>query len=175
MLVEAGHTVGGMTRSANKIDLIESLGAEPIVCDVYDGEALSAAVVAFHPDLVLHELTDLPDDLQLIREGAALNARMRTEGTRNLIAAARAASVPKVVAQSVAWALPPGKGADAVRELEESVLAEDGLVLRYGQFYGPDTYYPHGLPEDPRVGIDEAARRTVEALAEPSGILTVVD
>lgn len=163
-----------MTRSENKLDLVESLGAEPIVCDVYDSEAVSAAVVAFRPDLILHELTDLPDDPQLIKERATLNARIRTEGTRNLIAAARAASVRRIVAQSVAWEMPAGPNADAIRELEESILMEDGLVLRYGQFYGPDTYYPEELPGGPRVGIDTAARRTVKALTEPSGILTIV-
>jgi uncharacterized protein YbjT (DUF2867 family) len=61
LLVEAGHTVGAMTRSAGKSDQLASLGAEPIVCDVFDREALRSAVHGFEPDLLLHQLTDLPD------------------------------------------------------------------------------------------------------------------
>ena len=85
---------------------------------------------------MLNEMTDLPDDAAQISEHAGLNARIRTEGNQNLIEAARQSGSPKILAQSVAWQLPDGPDARAVAELERSVLAEGGVVLRYGQFYG---------------------------------------
>jgi nucleoside-diphosphate-sugar epimerase len=173
-LVQAGHVVGGMTRSVSKTELLGDLGAEPIVCDVFDREALILAVGGFKPDVVLNELTDLPDDVARISEYAHLNARIRTEGNRNLIDAARRSGSPKILAQSVAWQLPDGPDAQAVAELERSVLAEGGVVLSYGQFYGPDTYNEQ-QPEEPRVHIDRAAERTVEALGAPTGVVLIVD
>ena len=173
-LVQAGHVVGGMTRSVSKTELLGDLGAEPIVCDVFDREALILAVGGFKPDVVLNELTDLPDDAAKISEHAHLNARIRTEGNRNLIDAARRSGSPKILAQSVAWQLPDGPDAQAVAELERSVLAEGGVVLSYGQFYGPDTYNEQ-QPDEPRVHIDRAAERTVEALGEPTGVVLIVD
>jgi uncharacterized protein YbjT (DUF2867 family) len=175
MLVADGHTVGGLTRSPHKVPLLRALGAYPIVCDVFDSEALTASVVAFQPDLVLHELTNLPDDPRDIQAGASLNARMRLEGTHNLIAAAQQGGVGRIIAQSVAWPMPPGPSADAVAALESSVLAADGTVLRYGQFYGPGTYYEREPPSSPRVHLDEAARRTVAALDCPPGVIDILD
>jgi nucleoside-diphosphate-sugar epimerase len=174
-LVQAGHVVGGMTRSASKTELLDHLGAEPIICDVFDREALIQAVSGFEPDVVLNELTDLPDDVAKISEYAQLNARIRTEGNRNLIEAAQRSGSPKILAQSVAWQLPDGPDAQAVAELERSVLAEGGVVLSYGQFYGPDTYNEQQQPDEPRVHIDRAAERTVEALGEPTGVVLIVD
>jgi nucleoside-diphosphate-sugar epimerase len=174
-LVAAGHVVGGMTRSPKKMELLGQLGAEPILCDVFDREALVQAVGAFKPDVLLNELTDLPDDVARIGELAELNARIRTEGTRNLIEAARRSASPKILTQSVAWQLPDGPDAQAVTELERSVLAEGGVVLRYGQFYGPGTYNEGKLPEEPRVSIERAAERTVEALGEPTGVVVITD
>jgi nucleoside-diphosphate-sugar epimerase len=174
-LVEAGHVVGGMTRSPGKAELLGQLGAEPIVCDVFDREALIQAVGDFEPDVVLNQLTDLPDDASQIPAFADLNARIRSEGSQNLIEAARRNGSPKIVAQSVAWQLPDGPDAQAVAELERSVLAEDGVVLRYGQFYGPGTYNEHQQPEEPRVHIDRAAELTVEALGEPTGVVVICD
>ena len=174
-LVQAGHVVGGLTRSPSKTELLSHLGAEPILCDVFDREALVQAVRDFKPDVMLNELTDLPDDAAQISELADLNARIRTEGTRNLIDAARRSGLPKILAQSVAWQLPDGPDARAVAELERSVLAEGGVVLRYGQFYGPGTYNEQQQPEEPRVHIDRAAERTVEALGEPTGVVVIID
>ena len=174
-LVQAGHVVGGMTRSRSKTELLGHLGAEPILCDVFDREALIQAVGDFKPDVMLNELTDLPDDAAKISELADLNARIRTEGTRNLIEAARRSGSPKILAQSVAWQLPDGPDAQAVAELECSVLAEGGVVLRYGQFYGTGTYNEQQQPEEPRVHIDRAAERTVAALGEPTGVVVIVD
>src|SRR5690348_16190783 len=74
ILVEEGHTVAGMTRSESKAKLISDLGAQPVVCDVYDAPALSEAIVEFAPDVVIHELTDLPDDISQLRDASANNA-----------------------------------------------------------------------------------------------------
>jgi nucleoside-diphosphate-sugar epimerase len=128
LLVSAGHEVAGLTRSPAKREALFELGAHAVVADVYDAAALRDAVVDFGPELVLHELTDLPDDLAKIGDGAA-NARIRREGTRNLLAAARAAEAPRFVAQSVAWEL-PGPGAASRDELEAAVL--EGLAMAAG-------------------------------------------
>jgi nucleoside-diphosphate-sugar epimerase len=174
-LLDAGHVVGGMTRSEGNTERLGELGAEPLLCDVFDREALIRAMADFKPDVVLDELTDLPDEVERIGEHTERNARIRTEGTRNLIEAARRSGSPKLVAQSVAWPLPDEADARAVAELERSVIAEGGVVLRYGQFYGPGTYHEQRPPEEPRVHIDRAAERTVEALHEPTGVIVVVD
>jgi NAD(P)-dependent dehydrogenase (short-subunit alcohol dehydrogenase family) len=175
LLVSAGHTVAGMSRSASKADRLTELGAQPIVVDVFDRETLISAVMEFAPDVILNELTDLPDDVGKIAQFGHLNARIRTEGNQNIIDAARASGSPKILAQTVAWELPDGPDADAVRQLESSVLAEGGVVLSYGQFYGPGTYHENGLPARPRVQIDRAAKRTVGLLDAPSGIVTITD
>jgi hypothetical protein len=103
LLIAGGHTVAGLTRSAEKAGPLRQSGAEPVVCDVFDAAALTAAVVAFAPDVVMHQLTDLPDRASEIAAFAARNDRIRTEGTRNLIAAARAAGAGHFLAQSIAW------------------------------------------------------------------------
>jgi nucleoside-diphosphate-sugar epimerase len=174
-LVQAGHLVGGMTRSRNKIELLSRLGAEAILCDVFDRAALIEVVRGFKPDVILNQLTDLPDDAAQIDAHTHLNARIRTEGNQNLIEAARQSGSPKILAQSVAWQLPDGPKAQAIAELERSVLAEGGVVLRYGQFYGPGSYNQHQLPTEPRVHIDRAAERTVEALGEETGVVIITD
>jgi nucleoside-diphosphate-sugar epimerase len=171
LLVAAGHEVAGMTRSPGKVERLRALGAEPVVCDAFDAAALREAVVAFRPDAVVNELTDLPDEQAATNEA---NARMRREGTRNLLAAAEAAGALRFVAQSIAWQLPGDAGA-AVVELERLVLAANGVVLRYGRLYGPGTYYEDDKPEPPRVHVDEAARRSVPALYTASGIVEVID
>lgn len=175
LLVAAGDDVAAMTRSPGKAAALRELGAEPVVCDVYDAEALARAVTDFAPDAVVHQLTDLPDDMAEIAASGGANARIRREGTRNLVAAARRAGANRIAAQSVAWAI-PGDGGAAVLELEEEILGAGGTVLRYGRFYGPGTYYEDTLPPPPRVHVDEASERTAAALlaAEP-GILTIVE
>jgi uncharacterized protein YbjT (DUF2867 family) len=166
LLLAAGHEVSGLTRDPAKAPTLPN----PVVCDVYDAELLRDAVAAFAPDVVVNELTDLPADPADITPGA--NARIRTEGHRNLLAAAGGA---KVLAQSVAWPL-EGEAGRAVEELERTTLQAGGVVLRYGRFYGPGTYSDDGsLPDPPRVHVTEAARRTVEALDAPSGVIEVVD
>ena len=173
LLVARGHVVAGMTRSPGKVESLRALGAEPVVCDVYDASALREAVVRFRPELVMHQLTDLPDDEADIAKAGDANARMRREGTRNLLAAAGAAGAPRLIAQCVAWEL-TGTGRTAKEELERTVLAFGGVVLRYGRFYGPGTYHADP-PEPPRIQIDDAARRTAELLDAPSGIADVVE
>lgn len=172
LLVAAGCDVAGMTRSADKAAALAAAGATPVICDVYHVAALTDAVVGYAPDLVMHQLTDLPDDAAQLAAGRSANARIRMEGTTNLLAAAKAAGAKRVLAQSVAWEL-TGEGRDAKGFLESSVLETQGVVLRYGQFYGPGTYYPDTLPEDPRIHVDEAAARTVLALDLASGIYGV--
>ena len=174
LLVGAGHVVAGMTRSAGKADALRSLGAEPVVCDVFDPASLREAMLAFRPDIVLHQLTDLPDDRARIPELGAANNRMRREGTANLLAAARAAAAHRLIAQSVAWTL-PGDGGAAVMDLERQVLSTGGVILRYGQFYGPGTYFGSNPPPPPRIRVDEAAARTLAALDAPRGVITIVE
>ncbi len=100
LLVEAGHEVAGMTRSPEKVAELEALRAEPVLCDVYDAEALRAAMLGFGPDAVMHQLTDLPDDAAKLQGSRAQNDRMRTEGTRNLLAGAQAAGAGRLGSRS---------------------------------------------------------------------------
>jgi nucleoside-diphosphate-sugar epimerase len=174
LLVAAGHEVAGMTRSASKLDKIRTLGAEPVLCDVYDVEALSAAVVQFHPDMVMQQLTDLPDDVTKVASLEARNDRMWREGTANLLRAASVARVLRFFAQSLAWQLPGERGVATLKH-ERSVLDAAGVVIRYGQLYGPDTYYPNDPPPPPRIHIDDAARRTASVLDAPSGVIELIE
>src|ERR1700694_2176045 len=154
MLVAAGHDVTGSTRSAKNAGHLQAQGAKAVVVDVFDGNALRNAVVAARPDVVIHQLTDLPREFDETKLAASypLNARIRTEGTRNLIAAAKAASARRFIVQSIAFAYPPGGAphpetdplnlADPARavtvkgaaDMEQQVLRSpgiDGVVLRY--------------------------------------------
>jgi 2-alkyl-3-oxoalkanoate reductase len=166
MLVAAGHDVVGMTRSPERAEALREAGAQPAVCDVFDAEALRRTVVAAQPEVVVHELTDLPQNLdpRRAKDAYARNDRIRREGTSNLVAAAVAGGARRIVAQSIAfiyrpegdvvkdenapmWDDAPEPFADsvaAVRQLEEMVTKADGidgLALRYGFFYGPGTAY----------------------------------
>ncbi|TGP91232.1 MULTISPECIES: NAD(P)-dependent oxidoreductase [unclassified Mesorhizobium] len=161
-LLAAGHQVTGTTRNADRAAKLGTLGVEPAVVDVFDADALSRAMRAARPDIVVHQLTDLPAGLDPSRMAEAVvgNARIREEGTRNLVAAAVASGVRRMVAQSIAWAFAPGSephaeadpldsGASGNRgisvggviALETAVLNAPfaGIVLRYGQLYGPGT------------------------------------
>ena len=161
-LVAGGHEVTGMTRREPAAAEIRAAGAAAAVCDVFDRPALERAVAAAEPEVVIHELTALPARLDLRERGVYdANNRIRTEGTRNLIAAAGAAGARRIVAQSIAFVYAPiggpvkveddpvmngaegefGAALDAAFELERQVLAADGLVMRYGFFYGPGTSY----------------------------------
>ena len=164
-LVAAGHEVTGMTRSESKTEDMRRAGARAALADVFDVDALRAAMEEARPEVIVHELTALPDriDFRKADTYAATN-RVRTEGTRNLIDAALAAGARRLVCQSIAFAYRMdgeglktendpllseaggafGSGVSALREMEAMVLGSDGLdglVLRYGFFYGPGTYY----------------------------------
>ena len=174
LLREAGHDVAGMTRSQANVTMLRALGAEPVVCDAFDASAVHDAVTGFAPDLVMDQLTDLPDDAARVHELGGANARIRRLGTRALLTAAAASRVERFFVQSVAWTI-PGDGGEAVAEMEELVLGVDGVVLRYGRFHGPGTYFPTEAPRPPCVHIDTAAVRTVALLDHASGIVTITD
>jgi nucleoside-diphosphate-sugar epimerase len=196
LLRAAGHDVTGTTRSPDKADALRALGATPVVVDVFDADALTRAVKAAAPQAIIHQLTDLafaPGTPQY-QEGLARNARLRIEGTRNLVAAARAANVTRMVAQSIGFYIyAPGDGArvesdplstdkafagtiEGVVSLERAVLSlPEGVVLRYGFFYGPGTWSPE-TPRKPAIHIDAAAQATVLALAKAkSGIFNIAE
>jgi nucleoside-diphosphate-sugar epimerase len=199
LLVSAGHHVTATTRSSAKADMLRALGAEPVVLDVFDATALLRAVTRARPNIVIHQLTDLPPALDPALMPAALlrNARIREEGTRNLIDAALAAGVRRVVAQSIAWVYAPGPephgeedplntpaagecGASmrGVIALESQVLqmpSIDGLVLRYGALYGPGT--GRDKPEGAMpVHVDAAAYAALLAIDKGSpGIYNVAE
>src|SRR5665213_1176874 len=110
LLIAAGHAVTGTTRSAEKAAALKTIGAEPIVVDVFDADALRDAVLGARPQVVIHQLTDLPDVIDPAQMPDVLkrNSRLRIEGTANLIAAARAAGAGRLIAQSIAFAYAEG-------------------------------------------------------------------
>jgi hypothetical protein len=164
-----------MTRSPHKADLLRELGAVPVVCDVFDAEALARALAGFGPEVVFHQLTDLPDDAGDIAKLGGRNDRMRSEGTRNLLAASAAAGAGRVIAQSISWELPGGHRRAVAAAHERAVLQAGGVVIRYGQLWGPGTYYPSAPPDPPRIHVDDAARQTLPALDAPPGLTIVAD
>jgi nucleoside-diphosphate-sugar epimerase len=163
ILVDRGHQVVGTTRTAAKADRLTRAGAEPVIVDGLDRDGLTAAVAKAKPDVVVHQMTALSTsfDMRRIDQFFAMTNRLRTEGTDILLAAARSTGVRKFVAQSFAgWPYarvggpvkteedpldptPPPRlrgTLDAIRHLEGAVQnagAIDGVVLRYGGFYGP--------------------------------------
>jgi nucleoside-diphosphate-sugar epimerase len=162
LLVEAGYRVFGTTRKPERACDLRAVGAEPILLDVFDATAVDAMFARIRPEVLIHQLTDLPHDLNPSEMPAGLvrNARVRREGTSNLMRAAAAAGVRRAIAQSIAWLYAPGpephrekdplgvaEGAsrvtlDGVLALEQAVLhgaPVEGIVLRYGQLYGPGT------------------------------------
>lgn len=144
LLLQRGHVVAGVTRSQG--DVVRALGAEPIVCDVYDAARLTELVGAFDPEIVVHLLTDLPDDESKLAHYLERNARIRIEGTRNLLAAAPDA---RMIAESVNF-----RDDEGVRELER--LATD--VIRLPLLCGPGTYDPDCTGDGERIHVADAAR-----------------
>jgi len=216
-LLEAGHEVTGMTRSEESAERIRATGASAVVCDVFNREQLDAAMLDAAPEVVVHQLTALPTAYDIRKVDYGPTNRVKTEGTRNLLDAARAAGAGRVVAQSIAFLYAPeggrvkveedptftdapapfDSGVRAAVEMEEQVTGTpglEGLVLRYGQFYGPGTYYAHdgNLAEETRkrrqpivgggtgvfsfIHVDDAAAATVAAIERGApGIYNVVD
>jgi len=205
LLRMAGHHVVGMTRSAAKADALRAADVEPVVVDVFDAPALSRAVSDARPDVVIHQLTDLPPGLDPSRtaEAAPRNARIRSEGTENLVRAALASGARRLLAQSIAWIYAAGprpyteadpldihaQGARAitvsgVAALERLTLSSpplEGVVLRYGHLYGPGTGADRA--DAPSLHVDAAAAAALLAsekahtgiynIAEPSGYLSI--
>jgi len=168
-MVAQGHHVAAVTRTKDKLDRLKGEGITPVLCDVFDRERLVEAVTAFKPDIVVHQVTDLPDEMEKIREYFAANNRVRSEGTDNLLHASKSANAG-LIAQSIAWS-----GNPVVEAHEKSVLEADGTVLRYGQFYGPGTYFENDIPPAPRIQIDDAAERTMSYLGNPGGVFSIVE
>jgi|SRR5262245_10293431 len=180
LLLRAGHDVTGATRSAEKARELQRVGAAAVVLDVFDAQATRAAMRAAKPEAVIHQLTDLPREFDERRIAAAYgaNARIRSEGTRNLIAAAQAASARRLIVQSIAFGYASGGGphveTDALNlsdperaitikgaaDMENQVLSAkglDGIILRYGFLYGPGTW--HEKPtRKPGLHVDAAAQ-----------------
>jgi nucleoside-diphosphate-sugar epimerase len=199
LLVANGHTVWGATRSRVSGELLQKLGARPVFVDVFDAEALATAVLEAKPEIVIHQLTDLAAVHDPAKRSSALarNARIRDEGTRNLVAAARNAGARRLIAQSIAWAYAPGPrpyGEDhpldlnaegdrlvsvrGVESLERQTLQAsplEGVVLRYGRLYGPGSG-ADAPPGPPSVHVDAAAYAALLAIGrgEP-GAFNIAD
>ena len=177
-LLQAGHEVTAMTRSVLRAEQLEAVGADPVVCDVFDADGVRAAMADASPDAVIHQLTSLPPRLDFADPSVFdANNRVRIEGTRNLVDAALATGARRVVAQSIAFvyaptgdrirdedaplfteAAPPFGGVvAAVAELERLVTSSagiDGLVLRYGLLYGPGTAHDRRGSTAPCPGVE---------------------
>jgi 2-alkyl-3-oxoalkanoate reductase len=165
LLVRERHEVFGAFRNAANSDRVQSLGATPVVIDALDAPALNDRVAEIAPQIVIHQLTAIPQNLDLrnIDRDFELTNRLRSEGTRNLVTAALNAGAEKFIAQSFAgWPYAPSGPAlktedddldttpspklkamlDAIKTLEHTVLSEQnftGILLRYGPLYGPHT------------------------------------
>lgn len=195
----AGHEVTGTTRSESNAAALKTLGVTPAILDVYDARAVLTAMAAAQPDVVVHQLTDLPDviDPQKLPAMREANARLRREGTRNLINACEVLKVTRVIAQSIAWVYAPGmkpyregdaldltgqsidrESIDGVIALEDAVTGTPGIggiVLRYGRLYGPGTWTES--PKGPApLHVDAAAHAGLLALTRGQpGIYNVVE
>ncbi|MGH3743417.1 MAG: NAD-dependent epimerase/dehydratase family protein [Mycobacteriales bacterium] len=221
-LVAAGHEVHGMTRSSSKQAMLDEMGAVPVVADALDPDQVAEAVGRAAPDVIVHQLTAIPGmlDLRHFDRAFALTNRLRTEGTDHLLSAGQAVGVRRFVAQSyAAWPyartggpvkseedpLDPAPAREmreslaAIRHVEQAVLGASwtqGIVLRYGAFYGPYTSMAPGEQQlelvrrrrFPLVGdgggvwsfvhVADAAEATVAAVdpaARARGVYNVVD
>jgi nucleoside-diphosphate-sugar epimerase len=163
-LVAEGHGVTGTSRTAARAASVDAAGGHGVVCDALDRDAVFAAVAAAAPEVVVHQLTAMPEKYTKLRTGSEATSRLRREGTRHLVDGAVAAGARRVIAQSIAFLYEPSGPAVATEEspvwtaaadssggllgatfdLERTVLDADGIegvVLRYGALYGPGTYY----------------------------------
>jgi len=197
LLLNDGWSVVGTTRSPEKTQMLRDIGVEPVIVDVFNESLLAEVVRHAEPEIVVHQLTDLPPALDPAKMAEALvrNARLRKIGTRNLVAAAAAAGVKRMVAQSLAFVYAPGplpyhedaplnlddpgfgETARAVASLEQQVLAAPftGIVLRYGKLYGPGTGFdlpPSGGP----LHVDDAADAARRALTRgETGVYNIAE
>jgi nucleoside-diphosphate-sugar epimerase len=190
-LVAAGHVVHGMTRSASKQAMLDELGAVPVVVDALDPDQVAEAVGRARPDVIVHQLTAIPAtlDLRHFDRDFALTNRLRIEGTDHLLSAGHAVGVRRFVAQSYgAWpyartggavkseedaldstpAREMREGLAAIRHLEEAVLGArwtEGIVLRYGAFYGPGTSLAPGAEQ-----VELVRRRKFPLVGDGGGV-----
>ena len=107
LMLAEGHVVAAMTRTPEKVNGLRAAGVTPVLCDLFDQKSLIAAVKDFRPDIIVHQVTDLPDEIGKLAEFLASTDRVRSEGTRNLLAAAQAVNASGFVAQSIAWGRDP--------------------------------------------------------------------
>jgi nucleoside-diphosphate-sugar epimerase len=199
LLLRAGHEVTGTTRSAATASELARAGVVPAVLDIFDAPAVTAAVGAAKPAVIIHQLTDLPRQFDEARIAASYpkNARIRIEGTRNLVAAAQAAAARRFIVQSIAFAYAPGGEphpetdplnlADPVRavtvkgaaDMEQQVLSASGLdaiVLRYGLLYGPGTWREASSGQRPALHVDAAAHAALLAITQGAvGVYNIAD
>lgn len=198
LLIGAGHEVTGSTRSAERAAGLQAAGIKPVVLDAFDADAVQAALFDARPEVLIHQLTDLPQQFDPVKLAEALkrNARVRIEGTRNLIGAARAADTRRVIAQSIAFAYAPGSephresdplapAEGPMRETMEGVIALEslttgtpgieGLILRYGHLYGPGTWAPAPSGRT-HVHVDAAAQAAFLAVSRGiPGVYNIAD
>jgi nucleoside-diphosphate-sugar epimerase len=197
LLVDDEWSVVGTTRSPEKASMLRDIGVEPVIVDVFDRARLLEVVGAAEPEIVVHQLTDLPPALapEGMADALIRNARLREVGTRNLIAAAVEAGAARMIAQSLAFVYAPGPlpyseeaqlnlddpayglTARAVASLEHQVLAAPltGIVLRYGKFYGPGTGFDRPARGGP-LHVDDAADAARRALTRGSaGIYNIAE
>jgi nucleoside-diphosphate-sugar epimerase len=200
LLIAAGHEVVGTTRSADKAAALQGQGAQAVIVDVFDVPALRDAAVAARPEVVIHQLTDLPQVFDPTRRAESLerNARLRIEGTANLVAAAQAAGARRLISQSIAFIYADGPEPHAesdplasadgddlnaltargVRALEDATLHTPGIagiVLRYGRLYGPGTWFKEPTGRGP-LHVDAAARAALLAVGRGSpGIYNIAE
>lgn len=191
-LIAAGHDVAGTTRHDDRATTLKAEGIAPFVVDMFDSAAVAAAIADFRPDVIVNQLTDLSGGVDPER-----NAHIRKIGTRNLVDAAVAHGVGRLISQSVLWAFAPGplphredapldKDADGARAMTvggvvalETLTLETpnlrGTVLRYGHLYGPGTG-TDAAPEPPGLHVEAAARAALAAIdRDAEGIFNVAE
>ncbi|OME02601.1 dTDP-glucose 4,6-dehydratase [Paenibacillus odorifer] len=203
-LLQAGHEVIGLTHKEENKTILESLGAQAVIADVYERESIFAAIQAAQPEVVIHQLTSLS------QRNFADNSRIRIEGTRNIVDASLTNGVKQIIAQSISWAYEAGEGPatentpldtnasesrmrtiEGIRSLEKAVAEiPNHVILRYGMLYGQGTWYDAAglMTEEIRKGrltateavtsflhVEDAANAAALALNWPSGPVNIVD
>jgi hypothetical protein len=163
------HDVLGLTRAREKLPLLRALGAEGVVCDVYDFGELIRLAQERRPHVVVNFVTDLSAGI------SEANNRARREGGRNLVGAAEAAGSRRLVLESVAFPL-EGPAADALEQMEQTALASpiEVLILRFGRLWGPTTFYQEP-PKPPAIHIDDAGTQAANLITSgPAGTHVIV-
>src|SRR5215210_5123884 len=194
-LVANGHDIVGITRSGSKLGAVQAMGARGVVADALDAEQVARAVAEAEPEVIVHQLTALSSfDIRHLDRTFALTNRLRTEGADHLLAAGRAVGVKRFIAQSYAgWPFartggpvkteedpldPAPAGAmrasfDAIRHVEDAVTGADwteGIVLRYGGFYGPGT----SLSREGGAQLEQIRRRKLPVVGDGGGVWSFV-